>query len=124
MDLDINKTVARLKATAEVERTEGMEEGRDAGREWAADKASPRQLRPLGEYEFCSHAHNWETLLTIFSDRHNDGVAIGLFRVLHPWAEADLDDIEDFWCEALGEGGVKVISDPYFALGFVEGALE
>ena len=57
-------------------------------------------------------------------DRHNAGIAGGLYRDINPRAEGDRSSVESFWEDALGGKWEALIEDADFATGFCEGALE
>jgi hypothetical protein len=123
---NVEQAVARLKAAGKAEENEQRQEGKEEGRRWAMQDATPRQLRLLAEYDFPHDYSGWEDMLGVFANRNigNDGIPTHLYRVLLPREEDGWAEVAAFWEGVLGEGGDERIADFDFALGFVEGAVE
>jgi hypothetical protein len=104
---NFDDVIARMKAKAALEEKQEYEAGLEAGRIWAREDASPKELRRL---EAAGHAENAERLAqTIWPE-------IG--RQKFPVTS------EDFWNKALGEDNVARADDADFLRGFEDGALE
>jgi hypothetical protein len=100
--------VKRLKAAAE-EDHEDYDDGKAAGQEWAAETATPKELKRLAEY---------------MERVRGDTSARGLVTAVRPKAKDDPHAYESFWEEALGEEGADRIKDRDFLRGFGAGAVE
>lgn len=116
--------VKRLKAASEVEEEQEYEAGKKAGREWAEQTATPKELRRLRRYFQCyegQQAYWWDI------DANWSGPYGALEKfVLAARPETIRDDHEVFgffWEEALGEFD-EWINDPDFFHGFGDGAME
>jgi len=116
------EAIARLKAADEAEKNEMHQQGKKAGRRWAMQESTPKQLRKLADYEFHSPDENdWSDVVASWANQHNDGVAAGMCALLHPSMEKRLEVLV-FWENLLGDS--DLIEDQDFALGFIEGAIE
>jgi hypothetical protein len=148
----MDEMVARMKAAAALEANQDYQEGHRLGEKWAADKATPRQLRRLQamvEDPNCSLgdwlnyvaadgmtvelmnqlADNPEIAPKLaqagalpYSGPMKTGIGRSLYWRLFPDQSPDRSEIEAFWLNAL-DTRHQAIEVHDFARGFVEGAL-
>lgn len=115
--------IRRLKSAKQAEATEEREEGQAAGRSWAEEMASPKQLRRL--QAMASEPGSIDAQLAKMSKGGALQVGRELYLYLHAGKRDPIDTtmIRTFWEEILGTEHLR-IEDVDFASGFVEGALE
>jgi hypothetical protein len=116
--LNKDDVVQRLKAAAEKEVLEEYQEGKQAGRRWAEEEATPKELGRL-------EAHLGPGPGRGFS---GGGVnpaagADALVFALWPKAEGDGYSADELWEQILA-GDAGRARDPDFRRGFGDGALE
>jgi hypothetical protein len=121
----MDDVVARLKAAAELEANEDYQAGLEAGRQWAKEEATPKQLRRIGDY-IDSYATNYS-----FSWWDIDfpgwnapfGALDQFVFAVWPDRKEDREASDDFWRQALGDDAHRINDCDYFH-GFGEGAVE
>ncbi len=123
----VEEAVRRLRAAAELEANEDYQDGLQAGRDWAMEAATPKQLRRIADYLERDRRESpgipwWDV------DQHRRtgapiGVAERFVAVARPGREADGGAAQEFWEEALGDDAPRV-GDADFLRGFGEGAVE
>lgn len=125
---DMKKIVERLKAAKEQDEVDEYEDGKRAGRDWAADYATPAQLRRLAaadaeQYAWAGSPNapwGWRHLVAFKINPKFD-------RDDRPTAK---ELVDDFWERALGGDSDRVKEGPGdmavndFLRGFIEGAIE
>jgi hypothetical protein len=123
----MDDVIARLKASEELEANEDYQEGLEAGREWARQIATAKELRRIAEYiERCDagtgNKVNWWDVdhpgwMAPFGATDNFD-----FKA-RPSRDGDRDAPDEFWQEALGDLADRV-NDADFFHGFGDGAVE
>lgn len=144
--------VARLKAASELEANEDYQDGHQLGEKWAAEKATPRQLRRLQalvDDPNCSLT-DWLNYVAAdgmtvelmneladnpqiapklaqagalpYSGPIKTGIGRALYWCLFPDRSSDRSEVESFWLNTL-DRRYQAIEIHDFARGFVEGAL-
>jgi hypothetical protein len=108
--------VKRLKAIQEQEEQTYYEDGKQAGREWAEETAFPKELRRLAAFIDQSDTDNW----CWWDADHVDVLVFAIW----PNRKDDRAAVEEFWEQALGEGGRDQAEDSDFLHGFGDGAVE
>jgi hypothetical protein len=110
----MDDVIARLKAAAELEENDAVQDGVTAGRGWAMRQATPKELRRLedqrdgdGWLRVRDARQPWITLVGIIQGNEN----------LHAMSA------QAFWKAVLGETSLKP-SDLDFLRGFIDGALD
>jgi cell pole-organizing protein PopZ len=129
----MNDVIARLTAAAELEANEEYQAGLEAGRAWAKEKATPKQLRRLAKYiedlEDPDPGFWWEVNDVRWV---LDGISAtySLAEAVWPDCKADPPDCKKdptgpgrFWKQALGDDAGRV-EDRDFFRGFGEGAVK
>src|SRR5262249_45735415 len=112
------EVAARLQALAEAEAKEDREEGYAAGKEWAEQEATPRQLRRLARLK--------NGVLRNESRIRQRGA--GGLRAIEGTDDRTWADAAEFWEGVLApddSGGTEdLMENPNFMEGFVEGAAD
>jgi hypothetical protein len=125
---DNSNAFARLRAAEEAERDEFYADGRAAGEQWALDRAQPRQLRRLERWRQILIRDLLDTLQRHAADQPRAQLPLNrhLYEILEGTEtdEQDWGDVLAFWKDTLGGRQDFLICLPFFAWGFVEGALE
>jgi hypothetical protein len=120
--------VKRMKAAQEAD-TEDYDDGKQAGREWAASQATPKALRRLTaymqKYDHEPMGHDW---WDVGSPHWNApwGAVDNITFAIRPKLKEDQDEqgIRSFWEEVLGDETAHYIQDSDFLHGFGDGARE
>jgi hypothetical protein len=120
----MDDVIVRLKAAAELEANEDYQSGMEAGRAWAREDASPKELRRLSDY-IDTYAHeriDWWDI-----DHPGWPAPLGatgcFVEAVWPQRKDDRHAPGEFWEQALGDDADRV-QDPDFFRGFGEGAVE
>jgi hypothetical protein len=121
---NMDDVVARLKAAAELEDKEEYQAGLEAGRTWAKEDATPKQLRRIADYveksdrsyDFCWYdsSLNWNAPF---------GPLDHFAFVAWPDRKDDRSAADDFFEQALGDDAHRVQDDD-FLHGFGDGVVE
>jgi hypothetical protein len=148
----LDDMIARLRAAAELEANQDYQDGHQMGEKWAAEKATPRQLRrlqALADDPKCSLTE-WLNYVAAdgmttelmnkladnpliapklaeagalpYSGPMETGIGRALYWCLFPDRVPDRSEVEGFWLNAL-DTRQHAIEIHDFARGFVEGAL-
>lgn len=117
----MDDVIERLKAADKEDASEAFANGKEAGDTWARQQGRPKQLRRLAEFPG-DPTYTISDMLGVFCNGMNSGIACGLFDWMKP--HGDQSETRDFWDGILGDGGMELIEDEDFALGFFAGALE
>jgi len=148
---DLDDTITRLKAAAELEANQDYQEGYEFGEEWAKGKATPRQLRRLQALVDDPKCNITEWLNYIAADGMTvelmnqladnpeiapklaevgalpyagpmkTGIGRALYWCLFPDRVPGRGEVDSFWLSALGTRQ-HAIEIHDFARGFIEGA--
>jgi hypothetical protein len=114
--------IERRRRTKKKRAAVQYQDGHQAGQAWARRDAAARHLEKL--VEGSPNFTDWDSWLDVLDNGLNPGVAVGLFHDITRNLEAERWEIEQFWEDALGSGGMTRVADHFFALGFIEGATE
>jgi hypothetical protein len=105
------KVIERLRAAGKAD-PKGFEAGRAFGRKWAEEKALPRYLRNLKEID------------DVFDLVDEDVPGRLSARLARALTGEYLVKLDEFWHDAIGPDGDKLVDGEDFARGFIDGALE
>lgn len=117
---NMDEVVARLRAAAELEANEEYQAGMEAGRAWALQQATPKQLRRASEY-INSVEEWWDTDSPMWNAPF--GATDYFVFDIWPSRKDDRHAPGEFWERALGDDARRVEDADYFR-GFGEGAAE
>jgi hypothetical protein len=120
--------VKRLKAAAAEDHREDYEDGKAAGRAWAAETATPKELRRLAEYIEQAEAETGNRVEWWDVDHPGWMAPFGapdyLVFAVRPKRADERDAPAEFWEQALEEADRGRVWDSDFLRGFGEGAAE
>ena len=115
---DMKSVIERLRAAAQLEADEDYQAGFLAGKQWAEQTATPKQLHRVDE---CLAAG------TAWAHVDADSCApygLGGWFAIAVRPELRRDEIEQWWDSVLGHGSQVPLKEPGFLRGFGEGALD
>jgi hypothetical protein len=113
-----------LKAAQELEANEDYQDGLEAGRRWAKDDATPKQLRRISNYVNADHGSvDWWDVDSPHWRAPFGATDVFVFKAW-PDRNGDRHAAADFWETALGEDARHRIEDADFFRGFGEGVAE
>jgi hypothetical protein len=122
---DMLDVVARLRASKRQGEDSRYQEGHEAGRAWAEEKAEARELELL---EVCRHQIGCQWGAVFDPDRLGGGLPAGewIYYTMHPNHKDEDDKAMDYWEEVRSrwDDHRDVYYDDVFMKGFVEGAIE
>lgn len=117
---NLDAVVQRLRDSKKQAGTQELLAGKEAGREWAEEKAEAKELDRLsrfvggletdGDVRGLSNGSAW-------------GTGEQLYFALSPEDDGNRDEAASFWEAAFGVGSCDDLTDEHLQ-GFVEGALE
>jgi hypothetical protein len=123
---DLDDVIARLKAAAMLEVNKEYQAGLKAGRKWAKQTATPKELRRLSNYCAATEGDpffaRWWDVDAVCWDKPSEATDYFVSRVC-PDRRDDRRATEQFWWVALGDDALHV-EDADFLHGFGDGAVE
>jgi hypothetical protein len=120
----MDDVIQRLRVSKQQMESEDLKAGEQAGRYWAQNRASARELENLERFlDRLDHEPSYGRN-EFFSDYGSSGYSTAehLYFELYPEDNQILDGAKEFWEGALGEEGQHHLASDDFLRGFAEGA--
>jgi hypothetical protein len=119
----MDDVVARLKAAAELEEKEEYQAGHEAGKRWAKEEATPKQLRRIDDHIEEADRAEWWWYDSSMNWKAPFGPRDYFVFAVWPDRKDDRSAADDFFEQALGADAHRAKDDD-FLHGFGDGAAE